>query len=112
MPPVLKFVVRGQEQTHEIVKDEVVVGRSTECDIQIPENSVSRKHARIFRDGDQWRVTDLGSSNGTFVDGQRLTPDVPSLVRDRGDLRFGTYRAFFLTSKTLHKLIQRMQGSE
>jgi len=67
MPPLLKYVIRGQEQTHEIVKDEILIGRSTECDVQIPENSVSRQHARIFRDGEVWRVADMGSRNGTRI---------------------------------------------
>ncbi|WP_224243152.1 sigma 54-interacting transcriptional regulator [Hyalangium gracile] len=38
---------------------------------------MSRRHARIHFDGRRWQVTDLGSQNGTFVDGERLTPQTP-----------------------------------
>lgn len=51
----------------------VVVGRGSGCDVRIPNNlRISRRHARIEREGDGFRVTDLGSSNGTFVRGREL----------------------------------------
>jgi pSer/pThr/pTyr-binding forkhead associated (FHA) protein len=49
------------------------IGRSEECDIAFPEDtSVSRVHARLDRDGEDWLVVDLGSTNGTFVNGERV----------------------------------------
>jgi hypothetical protein len=50
-----------------------IIGRSDECDIVIDSMHVSRHHARIFSSSDgQWYVEDLGSSNGTFVNGERV----------------------------------------
>ena len=50
-----------------------IIGRSDECDIVIDSKHVSRRHARIFSSSDgQWYVEDLGSSNGTFVNGERV----------------------------------------
>ena len=50
-----------------------IIGRSDECDIVIDSKHVSRHHARIFSSSDgQWFVEDLGSSNGTFVNGERV----------------------------------------
>lgn len=72
MAPILKYIVRGQEQARELDKEEIVIGRSTECDVQLPENSISRKHARVYRDASGWRVADLGSRNGTRIN------DLPS----------------------------------
>jgi pSer/pThr/pTyr-binding forkhead associated (FHA) protein len=48
------------------------IGRSDECDIALPDRQVSRYHARIFWQGDSYVVEDLGSKNGTHVNGQEV----------------------------------------
>ena len=48
------------------------LGRSSECDICIPDDNISRVHSRLDWDGTSWVVVDLGSTNGTFVNGERL----------------------------------------
>jgi pSer/pThr/pTyr-binding forkhead associated (FHA) protein len=50
---------------------------------------VSRRHLRINRLRDSIRITDLGSSNGTFLNRDRLTPFVAYLLRNRAVLRLG-----------------------
>lgn len=50
---------------------EIVVGRSEGCDVTVADGSVSRLHARLVADEEGVYVEDLGSANGTFVDGQR-----------------------------------------
>jgi len=53
--------------------DSLVIGRSTKCDVSIPDRFLSRRHARLYRQGeDSWLVEDLGSRNGTFVNGRRI----------------------------------------
>lgn len=52
--------------------DTVRVGRAEDATIRIDDDSVSRAHAEIFRLGQQWCVRDLGSSNGTYLDGNRI----------------------------------------
>lgn len=49
------------------------VGRSRECDLTIKEPTISRRHCRVESDGSGWRVRDLGSGNGTYLDGERIT---------------------------------------
>jgi hypothetical protein len=49
-----------------------VIGRREDCDLRIPLGDISRKHARLVRDGDTLRLEDLGSSNGTYLNGQRV----------------------------------------
>lgn len=50
----------------------ITIGRVQPADAVISKDSVSRQHARISREGSQYMVEDLGSSNGTFVNGQRI----------------------------------------
>lgn len=66
---------------------EMIIGRLPECDIQLPSNMVSRKHARVYGDGEGFIVEDLGSGNGTFVNGQRLT--APHTLQPEDRIKFG-----------------------
>jgi FHA domain/Domain of unknown function (DUF1707) len=69
----------------------VVVGRSRACDCVLAEPSVSRRHAELRRGGDRWVLRDLGSRNGTRVNGVRLLDEVEVGPGDRvsfGDARF------------------------
>lgn len=50
-------------------KPEFVIGRGEDCDIVLPDRQVSRRHLRVVRDEDGFSVEDLGSKNGTYVNG-------------------------------------------
>ena len=52
---------------------EVKIGRGHEADLQLPDPSVSRLHAKVFRVGHQYFLADLRSRNGTHADGKRIT---------------------------------------
>src|SRR6185312_13298578 len=52
---------------------ELIIGRDPSNPICVPEQAVSRQHARIRYDGQRWLLNDLGSRNGTMVDGQFAT---------------------------------------
>ncbi len=54
-------------------KPQMIIGRLPDCDIILPDRQVSRRHARIFRQDDTYFIEDLGSKNGTWVNGQPLT---------------------------------------
>jgi len=57
----------------ELIPAGTIIGRSNKCNIVIDSKHVSRQHARIFSTSDgEWFVEDLGSSNGTFVNGERV----------------------------------------
>src|SRR5271157_2148399 len=71
---VLRFI-SGKYQGGEfpIVTDkQILVGRSSDLDMVLVEDMVSRKHARIAMQGDQIWIEDLGSTNGTFVNGEKI----------------------------------------
>jgi pSer/pThr/pTyr-binding forkhead associated (FHA) protein len=53
-------------------KDVVVIGRREDCDLRIAVGDVSRKHCKLIVDDQSVRVEDLGSSNGTYVNGERV----------------------------------------
>lgn len=55
----------------------LTIGRSEECEISLPDRQVSRYHARVTWEKDQYEVEDLGSKNGTHVNGQEVQSPVP-----------------------------------
>jgi FHA domain/Domain of unknown function (DUF1707) len=70
---------------------EVVLGRSRECDCVLAEPTVSRRHAGLRREGERWLLLDLGSRNGTRVNGVRVLDATEVRPGDRvsfGDARY------------------------
>jgi diguanylate cyclase (GGDEF)-like protein len=63
-----------------------VIGRSSKCDVQVDQESVSRNHARISRLGDSYTIRDLGSTNGTYVNDE-LVDEI--MLRDGDQLKIG-----------------------
>lgn len=57
--------------------DELVIGRAADNPVSIPDTSVSRKHALVRSTGDGWAVSDLGSGNGTLLNGEAITDETP-----------------------------------
>ena len=64
----------------------IVVGRAKNCDLRIDDSSVSSEHARIVRDSAGWRVVNLLSTNGTFVNDRKISS---SAIANGDRLRFG-----------------------
>lgn len=65
--------IEGQSARHFLREGEQTVGRATTCDVRLPHSSVSRAHAKLTLEGGRVTVADLDSSNGTFVNGARVT---------------------------------------
>jgi pSer/pThr/pTyr-binding forkhead associated (FHA) protein len=75
MPLHAGFIVQRQGKLERVVPwtaAELVAGRSADCDITLSQDEVSRRHVRFERRGDQYELIDLGSVNGTFVNGRRV----------------------------------------
>ncbi|MDX1966971.1 MAG: SpoIIE family protein phosphatase [Planctomycetaceae bacterium] len=73
----------GQAVPCPLTVDETVLGRHPDCQIQLNSNMVSRKHARVFKEGDQFVLEDLGSGNGTFLNGKKIEGPVTLQHEDR-----------------------------
>lgn len=74
-----EFVLSGDEHT---------LGRSSMCDIVVRRATISRIHARIVRVGPRYQITDAGSSNGTYVNGQPLL--TPHTLSDHDTIGLGS----------------------
>jgi hypothetical protein len=64
----------------------MVVGRSPDCAVRLDESSVSSEHARLVRDDEGWRVINLLSTNGTFVNDKKISN---AAINDGDHIRFG-----------------------
>lgn len=83
----LILLVQGQAKSYELKRGDNVLGRLPECDIQIDSNMVSRKHARVFLKNQDFLIEDLGSGNGTFVNGQKT--EQPQLLKSNDRIKLG-----------------------
>jgi pSer/pThr/pTyr-binding forkhead associated (FHA) protein len=64
------------------------IGRAAECELRLDDTYVSQQHARIFDRSGNWFVEDLGSTNGTFVNEQKLV--APAMLTPGDTIRVGT----------------------
>jgi pSer/pThr/pTyr-binding forkhead associated (FHA) protein len=75
----------------------VVLGRSKECDVQVADANVSRRHAELRQEGSSWWVVDLDSTNGLEVNGKRVQraklADGDRITLGSTDVVFGRTRA-------------------
>lgn len=69
---MVMFRADGQRRSFSVTRDMTVIGRREDCDLRIPLSDVSRKHCRLILNGEAIKVEDLGSSNGTYVNGERV----------------------------------------
>lgn len=69
--------------------DEITLGRADSNDVVFISKTVSRDHARLFERNGRWFVEDLGSLNGTVLNGQRIPPRTPLNLRHGDRLQLG-----------------------
>jgi hypothetical protein len=76
-------------ETLPVARPVVTVGRAPGCEVVVDDDSVSDRHARLAYGDGGWTVTDLGSTNGTAVEGKRLEPQLPAPLPYGAALRLG-----------------------
>jgi len=73
--------------------DRTTIGRSPDCGVFLDDVTVSRRHATLVNADGQWRIEDLGSLNGTFVNRRRVET---AELEDGDEIQIGKYRLTFL----------------
>ncbi|MEO1288917.1 MAG: FHA domain-containing protein [Chloroflexota bacterium] len=96
---ILFYVEDHEEPVIFVGKDKIIVGREDAMGRITPEfettrfngsaNGISRMHAKIVREGDQYLIQDLGSTNGTRLNGNKLVPYQYVPLHDGAILQFG-----------------------
>ena len=89
--------VPGQEI--DLPQTEMIIGRDSGCDLVFTLQAISRRHARLFFQNGEYFIEDLGSSNGTFVNRQRLS--APHQLHDGDQLHLGNAVTLTFTAPQL-----------
>src|SRR5919112_1995408 len=69
---------QGQESRREFSQSQIMIGRDTKCDVAVMDEALSAHHARLTHHHGQWWLEDLNSTNGTFLNREKLT--TPAVV--------------------------------
>lgn len=93
MPKLSLLLGRKKLQAYDLEGDSILIGRDPEADVVIDNVSVSRRHAEIRRDRGGWVLEDLDSSNGTFLDGERLETARP--LEEGAEIGVGKFSVIF-----------------
>lgn len=107
----LKLLTGGHAgRIFELTAKEVAIGRNPASDLLLSESTVSRRHARIRREGDGFWLDDLGSAHGTFVNGQRLS--TPRRLQHEDHIQITPNELVFLTSTQEDSLFDEDEGRD
>jgi DNA-binding response OmpR family regulator len=85
MPTLIMLEGRGAGRSWPVEKEKVIIGRSEDCEVVLVERQVSRRHAQIRRLDSQYVLEDLGSRNGTYVNGREVTG--PYVLQDGDEIQ-------------------------
>jgi serine phosphatase RsbU (regulator of sigma subunit)/pSer/pThr/pTyr-binding forkhead associated (FHA) protein len=102
---------QGEPFSHDVVENELVIGRSMSSDLSVPDRYLSRQHARLYRSDDQWLIEDLDSRNGTYVNGLRITEPTRVKVGDMVTMSASTIRVMDRSGVAPTMTRQEMSGS-
>ncbi len=93
MSAQLMLRIHSAQGTTEFVptRPEVTVGRAPDNDVVLPDPSVSGHHARLIATAEGYRVSDVGSTNGTYLNAQRLPPQAWRALNVGDTLTVGPY---------------------
>jgi len=102
LPSDIRFslaVIAGSQagNVFPITKPRIFIGRGSAMDVQLQDSEVSRRHAMVEIRGEEAMIVDLGATNGTYVDGQRIEQvELPS----RGEFTIGSTTLMFIVAPT------------
>lgn len=85
-------ILQGIETQRVFSQNEIMIGRDTHCDLSMMDETMSAHHARLVHHHGQWWLEDLNSTNGTFLNGERLSTPAVIITSDEfkcGNTFFG-----------------------
>jgi pSer/pThr/pTyr-binding forkhead associated (FHA) protein len=107
--PKLIISERGREEewSHDVKEDVLSIGRHDENIIALPGQSVSRSHAKIVKEGEDYFIVDQKSGNGTFLNGRKLSPNERNLLKNNDLISIDVFDLkFYLTDEMLERSMQ------
>lgn len=112
--PILVIVEGEQAGQRWTIDSEVYsIGRGGDCNLVLPERQVSREHVRIYDDGEQYYLEDLGSKNGTWVnDVQIQSETVPLQDGDEISIAMAVRMTFVGSEATAPMILNKMSAQQ
>jgi len=108
------YPLEGIEKPLTLTDERLLIGRDVSCSVQLPDDSVSRRHAAIVTEADQHFVNDLGSTNGTFVNEARV--EDRAVLKNGDRVRFGNQIFKYLKSDEIeaqyHEVVFKMMTTD
>jgi hypothetical protein len=99
------FLVKSERNP---LRGMIAIGRAAENDVVIDHVMVSKRHATLSIEAAGWKIMDLGATNGTFVDGTRLTPFVAYPIKSGARISFGECHARYLDEVGMFEVVHRV----
>ncbi len=96
MPKLEITIPELGEVSHELLDETITLGRLSDNGIQIEHPSVSSRHGEFTLEGKNYRFKDLGSTNGTFVNGEQVEE---TLLKKSCAIRFGQIEGFYISDE-------------
>lgn len=96
-----------EEQEYFMPQDTILFGRTNTCDIELPSKAISRRHAEIVREDQDYFISDLDSGNGTFLNEKKIRAKEKNLLRSGDVIRIEDYEIRFqLTEDNLDRPVE------
>ncbi|MGB9720623.1 MAG: diguanylate cyclase [bacterium] len=89
-----------------IEKKEYIIGRANDCDFVIDGTEVSRRHARLYYEDGKFKIEDLDSTNGTFINGKKI---VAAELKHRDEINIGNFTIIFDDGKGIEGICDETQ---
>jgi pSer/pThr/pTyr-binding forkhead associated (FHA) protein len=91
----ISFKDRPDQEAFIIQQNDVLLGRDPNCKIHIPDETISAQHARLYLIDQNWWIHDLNSTNGTFLNDERI--EQPCILTDHDLLQVGNIKLIIHT---------------
>lgn len=107
------IIIRGTPQGHRffLTQAEMIIGRDPNADISVSDSSISRKHAKVSKQGGKVTLTDLGSANGSFLNDKKVEANQTVTLQKEDMVRLGNSILKFLPAGELEILFYGNLGS-